>query len=116
GVQALVAHLAQQQPGFGMIAADIDDIDVLLFQSRDNGVEILVALIVGLVQLLGHTGLVEGLLGLVCKTFAVSALVVEDRDVLALEVLRDVVAGDLALLIVTAADASHVRELALGEL
>ena len=84
-------------------------------QARHDGVKILVALVVGLEQLFGHAGLVERLLGLVGKTFAVGGLVVEDGDVLALVVLGDVVAGDRALLVVAAADARHVPELALGE-
>src|SRR5262249_21966178 len=74
-----------------------------------------VALVVGLEHLFGHAGLVERLLGLVRKALAVGGLVVEDRDVLALEILGDVIAGDRALLVVTAADARHVPELALGE-
>src|SRR6185437_2157433 len=84
-------------------------------QARDDGVEILVALVVGLVHLLLYARLVERLPGLVGEALAVGALVVEDRDVLALEIFRDVGAGDRPLLVVTAADTRDVPELALGE-
>ena len=86
------------------------------FSRETMRVEVLVALVVGLVHLLLDAGLVERLLGLVGEAFAVGGLVVEDGDVLALVVLGDVVAGDQALLVVAAADAGHVPELALGEL
>ena len=114
-LQALVAHLAQDQAGFLMIAADIDQIDVVALQARHDGVKILVALVVGFEHLLGDAGLVERLLGLVGETFAVGGLVVEDGDVLALVVLDDVFGGDQALLVVAAADARHVPQLAFGE-
>ncbi len=97
-----------------MVAADIDQIDLFELQARHDGIKILVALVVGLVQLFGDAGLVERLLGLVGETLAVGGLVVEDGDVLALVVLDDVLGGDQALLIVAAADARHVPELALG--
>ena len=98
-----------------MVAADIDQIDIVALQARHDGVKILVALVVGFEHLLGEAGLVQRLLGLVGETLAVGGLVVEDGDVLALVVLRDVLGGDQALLIVAAADARHVPELALGE-
>src|SRR6266436_1698244 len=98
-----------------MIAADIDEIDVIALQARYDGVEILVALVVGLEHLFGKARLVEGLLGFVGEALAVGGLVVEDGDVLAFVILRDVFGGDQALLIVAAADARHVPELALGE-
>src|SRR3954452_10966028 len=98
-----------------MIAADIDQIDIVALQARDDGVKILVALVVGFEHLFGEAGLVERLLGLVGEAFAVSGLVVEDGDVLALVGFGDVVGGNQALLIVAAADARHVPQLALGE-
>src|SRR6266404_4253236 len=98
-----------------MIAADIDEVDVVALQARNDGVKILVALVVGLEHLFGKAGLVEGLLGFVGKAFTVGGLVVEDGDVLALVGLGDVIGGDQALLIVAAADARDVPELALGE-
>src|SRR5665811_2072952 len=57
----------------------------------------------------------ERLLGLVGETFAVGGLVVDDGDVLALEVLDEVLAGDGALVMVAAADAEDVPHLALGD-
>src|SRR4029077_8084070 len=97
-----------------MIAADIDEVDVIALQARNDGVKILVALVVGLEHLFGKAGLVERLLGLVGEAFAVGGLVVEDGDVLAFVILRDVFGGHQALLIVATADARHVPELALG--
>src|SRR6266849_7153659 len=98
-----------------MIAAEIDEIDVIALQARHDGVKILVALVVGFEHLFGKAGLVERLLGFVGEAFAVGGLVVEDGDVLAFVILRNVFGGDQALLIVAAADARHVPELALGE-
>src|SRR6266850_3119269 len=98
-----------------MVAADKDQIDFVALQPRYDRVEVLVALVVGLVHLLGDAGLVERLLGFVGEAFAVGGLVVEDGDVLALVVLDDVVGGNQALLVVAAADARHVPKLALGE-
>src|ERR1700676_5556714 len=98
-----------------MVAAHVDQIDVLAFQARNDRGEVLVALVIGLEHLFGEAGLVERLLGLIGEAFAVGGLVVEDGDVLALIVLRDVLGGDQSLLIVAAADTRHVPQLALGE-
>ena len=98
-----------------MVAADIDQIDLFEFQARDDGVKILVALVVGLEHFFGEAHLVERLLGFVREALAVGGLVVENRDVLALVILRDVLGGDQALLVVAAADPRHIPELAFGE-
>src|ERR1700730_11752619 len=98
-----------------MITADIDEVDVVALQARDDGVKILIALVVGLEHLFGQAGLVERFLGFVGEAFAVGGLVVEDGDILAFVILRNVFGGDQALLIVAATDARHVPELALGE-
>jgi hypothetical protein len=111
----LVAHLPQQERGLLVVAADKDEIDIVALEPRDDGGEVVVALVVGLVELFGDAGLVERLLGLVGQALAVGGLVVEDRDVLAGEVLGDELPGDGALLVVAAADAQHVPQLALGE-
>src|SRR5205807_10450744 len=55
------------------------------------------------------------LLGLVGKALAVGGLVVHERDLLALEIGGDVVAGDCALLVVAAAGAKNVPHVALGD-
>ena len=112
---ALAAHLAQDQAGLGVIAADIDHVDLVGLHLRDQRIEVLVALRVGLVHLLLHAGLVQRLLHLVGETFAVGRLVLKDGDVLALVVLGDVVAGHRALLVVAAADAERVPHVAFGE-
>ena len=98
-----------------MVAADENEVDVVALHARDDRGEVLVALVVGLEHLFGKAGLVERLLGFVGEALAVGGLVVEDGDVLALVVLHDVFGGDQALLIVTAADARDVPQLALGE-
>src|SRR6266851_5567056 len=90
GLKTLVAHLTHQQSGFLMVAAYVDEVDVVALQARHDGVKILVALVVGLEHLFGEPDLVERLLGLVGEAFAVGRLVVEDGDVLAFVELRDV--------------------------
>ena len=61
-----------------------------------------------------HAAFADRLFGLVGEAFAVSRLVVDDGDFLALEMFDDVFAGDLALLVVAAADPEDVPHLALG--
>ena len=115
GLQALIAHLAHDQAGFLMITADVDEIDIVALQARDDRVKILVALVVGFEHLFGKAGLVERLLGFVGEAFAVGGLVVENGDVLAFEIFHDVSGGDQALLVIAAADPGDVPELAFGE-
>src|SRR6185503_5519119 len=74
----------------------------------DQGGEVLIALIDRLVHDLLDAELVRGLLGLVGETFAVGGLVVDDRDILALVVIREILAGDRALRVVASADAEDV--------
>src|SRR5262249_7896172 len=57
---------------------------------------------------------IDRFLGFVGEAFAVGRLVVNDRDFLALEMFRDVFAGNLSLLIVAAANAEDVPQLAFG--
>ncbi len=61
-LEALVAHLTQDQAALLMVAADIDEVDVVTLQARDDRVEVLVALVVGLVHLLGDTALLSAFL------------------------------------------------------
>src|SRR5262249_49859265 len=112
---ALSPHLAEDQAGFGVVAADIDHVDLVGLHLGHQRVEVLVALGIGLVHLFFHAGLVQRLLHLVGETFAVGRLVVENRNVLAAIVLGDVVAGDRTLLIVAAADPERVPQAAVGE-
>src|SRR6202022_4608881 len=113
GLETLIAHLAHDQSGFLMVAADIDKGDVVALHARDDRGEVFVSLVVGLEYLYTKAGLVVRFLGFVGEAFAVSGLVVEDGDILALVKFRDVIGGDQALLIVAAADARDVPELAL---
>ncbi len=114
-LEALVAHLAHDEAGFLVIAAHVNQIDIVALQARDDSIKILVALVVALEHLLGDAGLVQRLPGLVGEAFSIGRLVVQDRDILALVVLGNVLAGDKTLLVVAAADAQHIGELAFGE-
>src|SRR6266536_2551186 len=114
-LHALVAHLAKDQPGLRVVAADVDHIDRSCLELRHQRIEVLVALGIGLVELLLHAGLVERLLGLVGQAFAVGRLVLKTRAVLALVVLGHEVAGDRALLVVAAADPERVPQAAVRE-
>src|ERR671912_62117 len=68
-----------------------------------------------LVEVLDLAGGLQRLLGLVGEAFAVGGVVVEDRHLFAAELARDVGAGDLALLVVTAAGAEGVPAALVGE-
>src|SRR5215204_6264734 len=115
GVEALVAHLADDEPGLGVQPAEIDDVDVRLLQLRDEGRVVLLAGVDALVHDLLQALLVHRLLGLVGEALAVGGLVVDDGDLLALEALGEIAAGDLALLVVAAAGAEGVPLSALGQ-
>ena len=91
-----------------MVAAEIGDVDVGGLQLGDERAIVLLAGREGLVHDLLQAGRIHRLLGLVGEAFAVGGLVVQDRDVLALELRRQILAGDAALLVVAAADAEHV--------
>ena len=107
-LQTLVMRLADDQPGLGLIAAEIDRVDIGLLHLADQGGEVFVALIDRFVHDLLEAELVCRLLGLVGKTFAVGGLVVNDRDLLALVMIGEILAGDRALRVVAAADAEDV--------
>src|SRR5690606_6929317 len=76
----------------------------------------------GIVLLAGGIGLVEGRLAAAClvhahrgvgETLAIGGLVVEEGDLLAVVIVEQELAGDVALLVVTAADAVDARAGAL---
>ena len=98
-----------------MIAAEIDDVDVGRLELADQRRIILLAGGIGLVHGLFDAQRLEPLEGLVGKSLAVGGLVMEDRDVLAGEVLGKEIAGDKALLVVAAAGAERVPHAALGQ-
>jgi hypothetical protein len=74
--------------------------------------ETILAGVYAFVQHFFHAGFVDCLLHFVGQAFAVSGLVVHDGNFFAFEVLGDVFAGNLSLLIVTAADTKDVPHLA----
>ena len=114
-LEALVAHLSHDQPGFLVITAVIDDIDIVELELGNERGEILVALVEGLVELFFHAGGIERLLHLVGEAFAVRRLVVDDGDVFAVKVFRQIVGGEAALLVIASASAKRVPHAAFGE-
>src|SRR5271166_2489796 len=116
GGHPLLLGLADDQPGLGVVAADIDHLDAGLLQARDQRRVVVLARRVVLVHRLLHAERVELLAGLVGEAFAVRGVVVEDGDLVVLEVGGEELAGDLALLVVTAADAERVPAALVGEL
>ncbi len=97
-----------------MHAAPIHHLDAGVLELGDERGEILLAGADAFVDHLGDAEIVHRLLRLVGETLAVRRLVVDDGDLLILQMLGDVLAGDGALLIVATAGAEHVPQLALG--
>ncbi len=94
GLEALVGQLADDQAGFGVQAAPIDDRDAGFLHLGDEGREVLVADVDAFVHDFRHAGGVHRLLGLVGKALAVRGLVVDDGDLGVLEVVRQIGAGN----------------------
>ena len=110
----LLFRLADDQPGLGVVAADIDHGDAGLLQAADQRRIVLLARRIGRCQRFLAAGGMQRLRGLVRQSFAVGGVVVQDRDLLALEVFGQIVAGDLALIVVAAADAERVPASFIG--
>ena len=108
--------LPHHQAGLGVVAAVVDQLDAKALELGDQGREVLVALVDGLVAQLLCAALVELLLELVGQALAVLALVLDDGDLVAELVVDDVVGGVGALDVVAAAGAEDVVEALLGEL
>ena len=109
------AELADDQAGFGVQAAPVDDRDAGFLHLGDQRREVLVADVDAFIHDFGDAGGVHRLLGFVGKALAVRGLVVDDRDLGVLELLREIGAGNRALLVVAAAGAERVPQAALGE-
>ena len=116
GGQSLFAHLPYQRTGFRMQAAEVDDLGTGGADLGDQRVEVLLAAGQALVENLFHAELVQLRPGGVRQALAVGVLVMDHRDLLGLEHVDDIVAGDHALLVVAAAHAEHPGESALGDL
>src|SRR5690606_20482301 len=112
-IHALLTHLTDDEPGFGVVTAEIDDIDVRLLQLRNDGGVILLARRDRLIEHFLLARRVHGLAGFVRETLTIGGLVVQDGDVLVAELLSQVFSGDGALLVIAAADAEAVRAGAL---
>src|SRR5262249_44859552 len=113
-LHALIAHLPHDEAAFGVETAPIDQVCARLLDLGHQCRKILVAGVDAFIKNFLHSTLVDRFLGFVCKTFAIGGLVVNDGDLLALEMLDDVFAGDLPLLVVAAANAEDVPHLAFG--
>ena len=109
------AELADDQAGFGVQAAPVDDGDAGFLHLGDQRREVLVADVDAFVHDFRDAGGVHRLLGLVGEALAVGGLVVDDGDLGVLELLGEIGAGDRALLVVAAAGAERVPQAALGE-
>ena len=115
GAEPLIAHLPQHEAAGGVHAAPVEHLDAGVLQLGDERGEILLAGADAFVDHLGDAEIVHRLLGLVGEALAVRRLVVDDGDLLVLQIVGDVLAGDAALLIVAAAGAEHVPQLAFGD-
>src|SRR4029453_101112 len=77
--------------------------------------EVLVVLVDALVEHFLQSALVDGRPGHIGETLTIGRLVVHDGDLLAFEILENVIARDRALLIVAPAGAEDVPHVALGD-
>jgi hypothetical protein len=103
-----ISRLADDEPGLGLVAAVVDHIDVFVFHLADERREIFVTLPHRLVHRLFEAGRVHRLHRLVGDAFAVGGLVVNNRDPLSFVVIGEILAGEGALSVVTAAGPEDV--------
>ncbi len=108
-------QLARQETAFGMVAAEIDHFGTGRLQLGDERGEILVARRDGIIMHFRDAALVDRRLESVGQTLAIGALVVDHGDLLVLQVLQDVIGHDFGLLVVAAAGAEHVFQIARGQ-
>ena len=109
GLHALIAHLAHDKTSFGVVTANVGDVDAGLLHLRDESRVVFLTSGVGFVHGILETGLVHVFAGLVGEAFAVRGLVMQDRDLLAGIFACHVGACNLALLVIATAHAEHVR-------
>src|SRR6185437_14902261 len=100
---------------FGVEAAEINQISARLLDLRDQRRIIFFAGVDAFVEHFLNAGFVDRLLRFVGEALAVGRLVIDDGDLLALEVLGDIPAGNQALLIVASAGAEDVPHVAFGD-
>ncbi len=109
------ADLADDETGFGVQTAPVDDRNAGFLHLCDEGREVLVADVHAFVHDFGDASGIQSLLGFVSETLAVWRLVVNDGDLGVLEVVGQILAGNGALLVVTTAGAEGVPQATLGE-
>src|SRR5580698_2383376 len=114
-LDALIAQLPHDQAGFGVKAAEVNQIGAGLLDLGNESRIIFLAGVDAFVEHRIHAAGLDRLEGLISKTLTVGGLVVDESDLLALEMREDVGAGDFALLIVAAAGAEDVPQAALGD-
>ena len=112
----LGAHLPQDQPAGVVQAAPIDQVGAGRLDLGYQRGEVLVAHVDAFVEHFLDPALLFMFLRLVGEALPIRGLVVNDGDLLALEFLGDVVAGDRALLVVAPAGAEDVPHVAFRDL
>src|SRR5690606_36924958 len=105
GVHALFAHLTQDQPCLGVVAADIENADAFRLQLGNQRGIVFFASRVGFIESRLPTCSLVDCLGGIGETLAIGRLVVDERDLLVSKMVEQVFAGNVALLVVTAAHA-----------
>ena len=116
GLQALVAHLPHDQAAFGVQAAPHHIVGARRLDLRDDGRIILLADVDAFVEHFLLAAGVHEAARRVGEALAVRRLVVQDGDLLVLELAERQVGPQLALLVVAAAGAERVPQLAVGDL
>src|SRR6185437_10616619 len=115
-LHALVAHLADDQAALGVQAAPHQIVGARFLDLGDDGGIVLLAGVDAFVEHFLDAELVHVFERRVGEALAVSGLVVDHRDLLALELVAGELGPNQALLVVAAADAERVPELAVGDL
>ena len=96
-IQALFLRLTQQQAQLWVIAAVVDEVDILLLELGDHRGEVLVASVDALEQANLDAFLLQGFLDRGRDPFAVLLLVVDDGNIFRLDGIGDEVTGGRAL-------------------
>src|SRR5690606_9440478 len=107
-VHALFTHLTRHKAGFCVVATDIKDVDALLLQLGNKRRIVLFTGSVGFVEHGRAAGFLVDSHSSVGQALAIRRLIVDEGYLLASEMLHEELAGDVALLIIAAADAEDV--------
>ncbi|MND98794.1 hypothetical protein D3C80_911590 [compost metagenome] len=113
-LEALLAQLANQRASLRVQAAEVDHVGTGATDLGHHGAEVLLATGQAFIQHGLDAAFFQLRLGGVSQALAVSVLVVQDCDFLALDHIDDVVTGHNALLVIAPAHAEHAAQAALG--